>query len=120
MIFTEVKIYSDSTVRYSMERMVVMLQDCNQTDLANKLQSQYEVISDAMAKAEKAASNHEYQLYLLTAYRESKGLQSLVQFLHTYQVIPILEDDIHFLRDYTDRIDIVRRSTKKNRIAHLG
>ncbi|MCU0416032.1 MAG: hypothetical protein MUE33_02490 [Cytophagaceae bacterium] len=116
MFFTEVKIQNDTEVRFSIERMVVVLMDANQQDLADKLQRHYCIVTESMRRAESAQSNHEYQLHLLTAFRESKGLYSLVVFLHTYGVIPIIEEDIVFLKEFSERIDYVRRSTKKNRI----
>jgi predicted DNA-binding protein YlxM (UPF0122 family) len=112
MIFTEVKLFTESTVRYSMERMVVLLNDVGRNDLAVQMSMQYEWIHDAMNKAENAKVNHEFQLAMLSAIKETKGLLQIVKIIIDNQYIPVIEEDVESFHQLVAHIDDVRRTTK--------
>jgi hypothetical protein len=111
--FLEIKHFNQTTVKYSVERFVVLLRDANRLDLSERIDLLYTEIVHALHQAEVANSNHEYRLNMLGASKQSKGLLNLIRFIKIYKIVPVLEEDYKDFADLVDHIEQARRDSNK-------
>jgi len=111
--FLEIKHFNQTTVKYSVERFVVLLRDANRLDLSDRIDLLYAEIVHALYQAEVSNSNHEYRLNMLGASKLSKGLLNLIRFIKIYKIVPVLEEDYKDFSDLVDHIEQARRNSNK-------
>ena len=109
--FLEIKHFNQTTVKYSVERFVVFLNDASRSDLSERIDLLYKEIVSALHQAEVSISNHEYRLNMLAASKQSKGLLNLIRFIKIYKIIPVLEEDYKVFAELVDQIEQARRNT---------
>lgn len=112
--FLEIKHFNETTVKYSVERFVVLLEDGNRTDLSERIDFLYKEIVQALLSAEVAKSNHEFRLNMLNASKQSKGLLNLIRFIKIYKVILVLDEDYKDFENLVDQIEQARRNIYKS------
>lgn len=112
--FLEIKHFNQTTVKYSVERFVVLLNDSNRTDLSERIDLLYKEIVQALVHAEIAKSNHEFRLNMLNASKQSKGLLNLIRFIKIYKIILVLEEDYKDFEDLVNQIEQARRNIHKS------
>lgn len=111
--FLEIKHFNQTTVKYSVERFVVLLSDANRLDLSERIDLLYKEIVHALHQSEVSNSNHEYRLNMLGASKQSKGLLNLIRFIKIYKIVPVLEEDYKDFADLVDQIEQARRNSNK-------
>ena len=112
--FLEIKHFNQTTVKYSVERFVVLLNDGNRTDLSERIDLLYKEVVHALLHAEIAKSNHEFRLNMLNASKQSKGLLNLIRFIKIYKIILVLEEDYKDFEELVNQIEQARRNTHKS------
>ena len=109
--FLEIKHFNQTTVKYSVERFVVFLNDASREDLSERIDLLYKEIVNALYHAEVSKTNHEYRLNMLAASKQSKGLLNLIRFIKIYKIIPVLEEDYKDFTELVNQIEQARRNT---------
>lgn len=109
--FLEIKHFNQTTVKYSVERFVVFLNDSSREDLSERIDLLYKEIVNALHHVEVSKTNHEYRLNMLAASKQSKGLLNLIRFIKIYKIIPVLEEDYKDFTELVDQIEQARRNT---------
>jgi hypothetical protein len=109
--FLEIKHFNQTTVKYSVERFVVFLNDASRADLSERIDLLYKEIVNALHHAEVSKTNHEYRLNMLAASKQSKGLLNLIRFIKIYKIIPVLEEDYKDFTELVNQIEQARRNT---------
>ena len=112
--FLENKHFNQTTVKYSVERFVVFLNDNNRTDLSERIDLLYKEVVQALYHAEIAKSNHEFRLNMLNASKQSKGLLNLIRFIKIYKIILVLEEDYKDFEELVNQIEQARRNIHKS------
>jgi len=112
--FLEIKHFNQTTVKYSVERFVVLLNDSNRTDLAERIDFLYKEIVNGLLQAETSKSNHEFRLNMLAASKQSKGLLNLIRFIKIYKIILVLEEDYKDFEDLVNQVEQARRNTHRS------
>jgi len=112
--FLEIKHFNQTTVKYSVERFVVLLNDNNRSDLSERIDFLYKEIVQALANAEVGKSNHEFRINMLNASKQSKGLLNLIRFIKIYKVILVLEEDYKDFEELVNQIEQARRNIYKS------
>ncbi len=112
--FLEIKHFNQTTVKYSVERFVVLLNDNNRTDLSGRIDLLYKEVVQALYHAEIAKSNHEFRLNMLNASKQSKGLLNLIRFIKIYKIILVLEEDYKDFEELVNQIEQARRNIHKS------
>jgi hypothetical protein len=112
--FLEIKHFNQTTVKYSVERFIVLLDDSNRSDLSIRIDVLYKEIVNALQNAEVSKSNHEFRLNMLAASKQSKGLLNLIRFIKIYKVIPVLEEDYKDFEELVNQIEQARRNIHKS------
>ena len=112
--FLEIKHFNQTTVKYSVERFVVLLNDGNRTDLAERIDFLYKEIVNGLLQAETSKSNHEFRLNMLAASKQSKGLLNLIRFIKIYKIILVLEEDYKDFEDLVNLVEQARRNTHRS------
>ena len=112
--FLEIKHFNATTVKYAVERFVVLLEDANRADLSDRIDFLYKEIVQGLLSAEVAKSNHEFRLNMLNASKQSKGLLNLIRFIKIYKVILVLEEDYKDFEELVNQIEQARRNIYKS------
>lgn len=111
--FVEIKHFNQTTVKYAVERLIVLLSDSERTDISVRIEDAYKEICNALQKAEHSQSNHDFRLNMLSASKQSKGLLNLIRFIRIYKVIIVLDEDYQALEELVDSIEKARRHIHK-------
>jgi hypothetical protein len=111
--FLEFKHFNQTTVKYAVERLVVLLNDCSRTDLSGRIDILYNEICKAVQIAETSKSNHEFRLNMLSASKQSKGLINLIRFIKIYKIIVVLNEDYSAFEELIELVERARRHIYK-------
>ena len=111
--FLEIKHFNQTSVNYAVERLVVLLNDSNRTDLAVRIEILYKEICSAVKNAEVSNTNHEFRLNMLSASKQLKGLINLIRFIKIYKIITVLNEDYKTFEDLIELVEKARRHIYK-------
>lgn len=111
--FLEIKHFNQTTAKYAVERLIVLLNDSDRTDISVRIEASYKEIGTSLQKAETSQSNHDFRLNMLSASKQSKGLINLIRFIKIYKLIVVLEEDYKAFEELVDSIEKARRHIHK-------